>query len=84
MFSNQIKQVFRLISNELINESILKRTKHSIYQLSTRTMVSSDYTKFRDILRNSKNVVALTGAGISAESGVPTFRGSGGLWKKYR
>jgi NAD-dependent deacetylase len=26
----------------------------------------------------------LTGAGISAESGVPTFRGSGGLWKEYK
>ena len=29
-------------------------------------------------------VVALTGAGISAESGVPTFRDAGGLWRKYR
>jgi NAD-dependent deacetylase len=26
----------------------------------------------------------LTGAGISAESGVPTFRGAGGLWKNFR
>ena len=26
----------------------------------------------------------LTGAGISAESGVPTFRGDGGLWKEYK
>jgi len=31
-----------------------------------------------------KSVVALTGAGISAESGVPTFRGVGGLWSRYR
>lgn len=31
-----------------------------------------------------KRVVVLTGAGISAESGVPTFRGAGGLWKNYR
>ena len=29
------------------------------------------------------NVVALTGAGISEESGVPTFRGEGGIWNKY-
>jgi len=28
-------------------------------------------------------VVCLTGAGISAESGIPTFRGRGGLWEKY-
>jgi NAD-dependent deacetylase len=29
-------------------------------------------------------MVVLTGAGISAESGVPTFRGEGGLWRNYR
>jgi len=28
-------------------------------------------------------IVVLTGAGISAESGVPTFRDSGGLWEGY-
>lgn len=31
-----------------------------------------------------KSVVVLTGAGISAESGVPTFRGEDGLWRRYR
>ncbi|UCC95508.1 MAG: NAD-dependent protein deacylase [Candidatus Omnitrophota bacterium] len=29
------------------------------------------------------NVVAFCGAGLSAESGIPTFRGRGGLWEKY-
>jgi NAD-dependent deacetylase len=29
-------------------------------------------------------VFALTGSGISAESGIPTFRGEGGLWRNYR
>jgi NAD-dependent deacetylase len=29
-------------------------------------------------------ITVLTGAGVSAASGVPTFRGSGGLWKKFR
>ncbi len=29
-------------------------------------------------------LVALTGAGISAESGIPTFRGDGGIWEQYR
>lgn len=37
-----------------------------------------------DDLFSAKNVVALTGAGISAESGVPTFRGSDGLWTKLK
>jgi NAD-dependent deacetylase len=30
------------------------------------------------------SVAVLTGAGISAESGVPTFRGAGGLWRNFR
>ncbi|WP_456422098.1 NAD-dependent protein deacetylase [Thermococcus sp.] len=36
------------------------------------------------ILVRSRFAIAFTGAGISAESGVPTFRGSDGLWKRYR
>ncbi|MET1101456.1 MAG: NAD-dependent protein deacetylase [Pyrodictiaceae archaeon] len=35
-------------------------------------------------LASAKNAIALTGAGISAESGIPTFRGKNGLWSKYR
>ncbi len=31
-----------------------------------------------------KKIVFFTGAGMSAESGVPTFRGSGGIWREYR
>jgi NAD-dependent deacetylase len=31
-----------------------------------------------------KSVVVLTGAGVSADSGIPTFRGEGGLWRNYR
>lgn len=33
---------------------------------------------------NMRNIVVLTGAGISAESGVATFRGPGGLWEGHR
>ncbi|MCY3678451.1 MAG: NAD-dependent deacylase [Gemmatimonadetes bacterium] len=38
----------------------------------------------RELVADSDRVVALTGAGISAESGVPTFRGHRGLWRNYR
>lgn len=37
-----------------------------------------------NLLRPAKNVLVLTGAGISAESGLATFRGSGGLWEGHR
>src|SRR5688572_14041276 len=31
-----------------------------------------------------RRVVVFTGAGVSADSGIPTFRGEGGLWRNYR
>ena len=38
----------------------------------------------RDRIRKARSVTTLTGAGISADSGVPTFRGADGLWKNFR
>jgi NAD-dependent SIR2 family protein deacetylase len=35
-------------------------------------------------LRAARSVAVITGAGISAESGVPTFRGTDGLWRSFR
>ena len=34
-------------------------------------------------LQSSKRIVAVLGAGLSASSGLPTFRGAGGYWRKY-
>ncbi|HOK00870.1 MAG TPA: NAD-dependent deacylase [Spirochaetota bacterium] len=35
------------------------------------------------VIKKSKSMIALTGAGISVESGIPDFRSAGGLWDKY-
>jgi NAD-dependent deacetylase len=39
--------------------------------------------KAAELLSRAHRGLALTGAGVSAESGIPTFRGEGGLWTKY-
>jgi len=44
----------------------------------------TDLTQPRAWLAEAANVAVLTGAGISAESGVPTFRGADGLWREFK
>ncbi|MPM15493.1 NAD-dependent protein deacetylase [bioreactor metagenome] len=39
--------------------------------------------KAAQLIRESQKPAVFTGAGISAESGIPTFRGEDGVWKKY-
>ena len=38
----------------------------------------------REWIAQAESVAVLTGAGISAESGIPTFRGDGGFWKNFK
>ena len=42
-----------------------------------------DYTSFVTHLKCSTRILALLGAGLSAASGIPTFRGPGGFWREY-
>ncbi len=42
-----------------------------------------DFLKAKELILNSKNLVVFTGAGVSVESGIPPFTGSGGLWTQY-
>jgi len=47
-------------------------------------LFDSEIRMLAEKLRGARRVVALTGAGVSAESGVPTFRGAEGLWRNFR
>jgi NAD-dependent deacetylase len=48
-------------------------------------MTNSDKSSpAQDWLRGARRVCVLTGAGISAESGIPVFRGPSGLWRNFR
>lgn len=46
--------------------------------------VSQAALLLRQAVETRMPVAVLTGAGVSAESGVPTFRGQGGLWHGFR
>ena len=52
--------------------------------MSGNTDFDRRLSEARAILDAARRVVALTGSGISAESGIPTFRGTGGVWKQMR
>ena len=43
--------------------------------------MDDDLSRAARAIAEARHVVALTGAGVSAESGLPTFRGDGGLWR---
>ncbi|XP_028392003.1 NAD-dependent protein deacylase-like [Dendronephthya gigantea] len=60
----------------------LSNSFQNLLKMSFHTS-KGDMTDFKSLLSKARNVVFLTGAGCSAESGVPTFRGAGGLWRKY-
>ncbi len=47
-------------------------------------MSDAGLEEVRSRLRAARSVTVLTGAGISADSGVPTFRGVDGLWRNFR
>lgn len=46
--------------------------------------MESEIEALKRILQDAHRITVLTGAGISAESGVPTFRGADGLWQNHR
>lgn len=69
--AGQCSRAFKISRNIIMAESSFHTT-------------SCNKAEFRDLLQKAKNVVVLTGAGASAESGIPTFRGSGGLWRTFR
>jgi NAD-dependent deacetylase len=51
---------------------------------STSVASTSDLGIVREKIAAARSLAVLTGAGISADSGVPTFRGTDGLWRNFR
>ncbi len=58
------------------------RFGHTVHSSNENQHMS--ISDIRDKISQARSVTVLTGAGISADSGVPTFRGADGLWKNFR
>src|SRR5438874_3354833 len=56
---------------------------HAI-KLYPNTMVEEKIRKLAAKFQQQSRITVVTGAGVSAASGVPTFRGAGGLWKTHK
>ncbi|KAL1954193.1 hypothetical protein VTO42DRAFT_1549 [Malbranchea cinnamomea] len=50
---------------------------------SSSIVPEADLRTFTEHLKRSRRILALLGAGLSAASGLPTFRGAGGLWRRH-
>jgi NAD-dependent deacetylase sirtuin 5 len=68
--------------------NLLKHQHHQSRKMTSSnppnlTTLRGDLASFHQHLASSKRVLALCGAGLSASSGLPTFRGAGGLWRTH-
>ena len=60
-----------------------RRAPH-IQSAAVSTMAPrSSISEFQELVGSSTRILALCGAGLSAASGLPTFRGAGGLWRNH-
>ncbi|KAI0103827.1 DHS-like NAD/FAD-binding domain-containing protein [Nemania sp. FL0031] len=57
-----------------------RQTKYLQNAMAPRTSIA----EFRELAKSSDRILALCGAGLSAASGLPTFRGAGGLWRNHQ
>lgn len=59
------------------------RRGESITKKTSKTDMNNPIQQAATLLRNAQCVIALTGAGVSTESGIPDFRSKGGLWSRF-
>ncbi|GME23836.1 NAD-dependent histone deacetylase silent information regulator Sir2 [Neofusicoccum parvum] len=78
------------LPSKFVNELWKAYAKQQKRKVRTGTLPSAsvdipldDYVSFSEYLKSSNRIMALLGAGLSAASGVPTFRGPGGFWREY-
>src|SRR5688500_3597695 len=78
------------VQRNLLSEAVIPGRSVRL-ERGTRSLNQSDESvadplleALADRIRGASRITILTGAGVSAASGVPTFRGAGGLWRNFR
>ncbi|XP_037553832.1 NAD-dependent protein deacylase sirtuin-5, mitochondrial [Nematolebias whitei] len=69
--------------HQFIRRAVLTTHLRKLKRTQDMARPSSDMAAFREIFSEANSIAIITGAGVSAESGVPTFRGAGGYWRKW-
>ncbi|XP_026053016.1 NAD-dependent protein deacylase sirtuin-5, mitochondrial [Carassius auratus] len=70
----------------LINQLMLRAAAHCGRWTAVNQIIrkNSDMAEFREIFSQARHIAVITGAGVSAESGVPTIRGAEGRWRSWK
>ena len=61
----------------------LRLVHQCAFSMASGESTASRIAEAAHLIRGARQLTAFTGAGISLESGIPPFRGEGGLWSKY-
>lgn len=62
----------------------IPKSRTMSYAAKTESTLDVRVKDFQRYLESSDRILALLGAGLSASSGLPTFRGAGGMWKNHK
>ena len=71
------------ITHTINKSQFLLLTRQSSTNMTLNKVPTKDRESFVEHLHKSYRILALCGAGLSASSGLPTFRGAGGIWRNH-
>lgn len=75
---------YRLAQSSIVAAAKVPLRSFNTMASSTKSSIpAADLESFSTYLQSSDRILALLGAGLSASSGLPTFRGAGGLWRSH-
>ncbi|XP_073778126.1 NAD-dependent protein deacylase sirtuin-5, mitochondrial isoform X2 [Danio rerio] len=75
-----------LALSELMNTHMWRAAAHSGRWTAVNQLIRthSDMAEFREVFSKARHIAIITGAGVSAESGIPSIRGAEGRWRTWK